>query len=84
MIHKYSVMTAIGILLFVVINGCSNTTKPSMDDGDEESSTELALDETYDKVRNGVRLILTYDTNSNTFNGTIGKHYWRSDEECSR
>lgn len=71
MIHKYSTMTTIGILLLVVIIGCSDTTKPSTDDGDEESGTELALDETYDKVRNGIRLILTYDTNSNTFNGTI-------------
>jgi len=64
-------MAAIGILLLVVIIGCSDTTKPSIDDGDEESGTELALDETYDKVRNGVRLILTYDAKSNTFNGTI-------------
>jgi len=71
MIHKYSTMAAIGILLLVVIIGCSDTTKPSIDDGDEESGTELALDETYDKVRNGVRLILTYDAKSNTFNGTI-------------
>lgn len=65
------VIAAIGILLLVVIIGCSDTTKPSIDDGDEESGTELALDETYDKVRNGVRLILTYNAKSNTFNGAI-------------
>ena len=70
MIQKYSILATIAIL-FIVVIGCSDTTKPSTDDGDEESGTELALDETYDKVRNGVRLILTYDANSNTFNGTI-------------
>ena len=37
----------------------------------EESGTELALNETYDKVRNGARLILTYDAQSNSFNGTV-------------
>jgi len=37
----------------------------------EESGTELALDETYDNVRNGARLILTYDAQSNSFNGTV-------------
>ena len=68
--HKHSILAAIAILLIVVI-GCSRTTKPSMDDGDEESGTELALNETYDKVRNGARLILTYDAQSNTFKGTV-------------
>jgi hypothetical protein len=38
----------------------------------EESGTELALNETYDKVRNGARLILAYDAQSNSFNGTVG------------
>jgi len=37
----------------------------------EESGTELALNETYDNVRNGARLILTYDVQSNSFNGTV-------------
>ena len=37
----------------------------------EESGTEFALDETYDFVRNGVRLILAYDKESNSFNGTV-------------
>ncbi len=69
--HMYSILAAIVVLLIVVIIGCSRTTKPSMDDGDEESGTELALDETYDKVRNGARLILNYDAQSNTFKGTV-------------
>ncbi len=37
----------------------------------EESGTELALSETYDQVRNGVRLILAYDAQSSSFNGTV-------------
>jgi hypothetical protein len=37
----------------------------------EESGTELALNKTYDKVRNGARLILAYDAQSNSFNGTV-------------
>ena len=37
----------------------------------EESGTELALDETYNKVRNGARLVLSYDAQSNSFNGFV-------------
>lgn len=58
----------ISILIFV---GCTNMIEQKIDDGDEELGTELALDETYQKTRNGVRLILTYDAQSNTFNGTV-------------
>ena len=55
------------ILTTGLIIGCSG-----VDDGvnGEESNTELALNETYDKVRNGARLILTYDAQSNSFRGT--------------
>ncbi len=37
----------------------------------EESGTELGLNEIYDKVRNGARLILAYDAQSNSFNGVV-------------
>jgi len=37
----------------------------------EESGTELALNEKYDKIRNGARLILTYNADSNSFVGTV-------------
>ena len=40
------------------------------DDG-EESGVSLALDETYDFVRKGARLILRYDAESNAFVGTV-------------
>ena len=37
----------------------------------EEAGRAYALDETYDEVRGGARLILTYDTTNNTFSGTV-------------
>lgn len=37
----------------------------------EESGTELALNEKYDAVRNGARLILTYDAETKSFIGTV-------------
>jgi hypothetical protein len=37
----------------------------------EESGTALALNETYDAVRNGARLVLAYDAQSNAFAGTV-------------
>ena len=41
-------------------------------DGDgEESGTQYGLTETYDVVRTGARLILSYDTPSNAFTGTV-------------
>ncbi len=41
------------------------------DNGIEEDGTALALDETYDTVRKGARLIMAYDAQSNAFNGTV-------------
>ncbi|MFC1739700.1 FxLYD domain-containing protein [Planctomycetota bacterium] len=38
---------------------------------DEESGTELALNESYDEIRNGARLVLVYNKQSNSFNGTV-------------
>ena len=40
-------------------------------EGGEESGTQFALDETYDHVRAGARLILNYDPATNTFRGTV-------------
>ncbi len=42
----------------------------SREDG-EEAGTQLALDETYDAVRAGARLILAYDADANAFMGTV-------------
>ena len=41
-------------------------------DGDgEESGTQYGLNETFDEVRAGARLLLSYDATSNSFNGTV-------------
>ena len=42
----------------------------SASDG-EESGNTLTLTEQYDTVRNGARLVLVYDAQSNAFNGTV-------------
>lgn len=47
---------------------------PSHEEGGgegEESAQQFAKNETYDKVRHGARLILSYDANTNTFTGTV-------------
>lgn len=43
----------------------------SGDQEGEESGTELTLEQTYNKVRNGAHLIMTYDAESNSFVGTV-------------
>ena len=45
--------------------------EPEEDEGGEESGVELALDETYDRVRNGAHLVLAYDAETNAFSGTV-------------
>ena len=41
-------------------------------DGDgEESGTQFGLDETFDEVRSGARLELSYDSAANAFTGTV-------------
>ena len=42
----------------------------SGEDG-EESGTQYALGETFDEVRAGARLVLSYDSAANAFNGTV-------------
>ena len=67
----YGILAASAIMLFTCISGCSKTEELSVDDGDEESNVELTLTDTYDKVRNGARLILNYEAQSNAFKGTV-------------
>lgn len=51
-------------------HGGAENTESGSDDG-EESGESLALDETYDFVRKGARLILRYDAENNAFMGTV-------------
>ena len=37
----------------------------------EAPDVELTLDDTYDQVRNGARLVLTHEADSNSFNGFV-------------
>ena len=37
----------------------------------EESGAPLSLNESYDQIRNGARLIMAYDAQSNSFKGTV-------------
>ena len=39
--------------------------------GEEATANQLALDETFDMVRSGAQLILSYDPGSNAFKGTV-------------
>ena len=63
-----------------VISGCSRTNQSAVSEEGEESGTELALDETYDNIRNGARLILAYDAQTNAFKGTVEKYHRRNTE----
>lgn len=76
--HTQRTLVAIAIMLATVIVGCSSDAgigehqnSGSAPASQEESGTELALDQSYDQVRNGARLILTYDAQSNSFIGTV-------------
>lgn len=50
---------------------CSKQEEVTHDEGSEESGTQFALNEKYDMIRNGARLILAYNTESNSFIGTV-------------
>ena len=60
---------AMGAIMVAAAIGCSGG--PARPDGGEESGTQLALDETYDQVRKGARLILSYDQAAQAFVGTV-------------
>jgi hypothetical protein len=83
-VHK--AMLFLAVFLAVAINGCytqSDKSKKSEHDREggerhgtegkegEESGPKLALNQSYDHVRNGARLILAYDEKTNSFSGTV-------------
>ena len=67
----HTILVAVAILWMAGINGCSKKEELSVNDESEESNVELTLNDQYDKVRNGARLILNYDAQSNSFKGTV-------------
>ena len=73
------VLTVICVVLLLALAGCSsggsesgehNGSSESSEEG-EESGTLLSLSETFDEVRAGARLILSYDADANAFTGTV-------------
>ena len=70
---RYMAIVLMSILLTVPL-GCEKTSSTTEHDGGgagEEPGTRFAIDETYDVVRKGVRLILAYDSESSAFVGTV-------------
>lgn len=65
----HSALVVMGTMLVVIIYGC--TSDGNFGKSGEELNAELALNESYDQVRNGARLILAYDAQSNSFKGTV-------------
>ncbi|MHC4534655.1 MAG: FxLYD domain-containing protein [Planctomycetota bacterium] len=61
-------------ILLIAPLACRNTTGDSEHEGGgegEEPGVRIAIDETYDAVRRGVRLILNYDSTTSSFVGTV-------------
>jgi hypothetical protein len=58
-----SILATIAIVFIGLISGCSG--------GEEESTVQLALSDTYDNVRAGAHLIMSYDAATNSFKGTV-------------
>jgi hypothetical protein len=67
----HTILAVVAILWIVGISGCSKKEELSVNDESEETNVELTLNDQYDKVRNGARLILNYDPHSNSFKGTV-------------
>ncbi len=62
------------VILMATTIGCERTTQqmaPTMPADDEESTVQLSLSDTYDNVRNGAHLIMSYDAATNSFEGTV-------------
>jgi len=57
-----NILAVILALMTLLVSACGD---------DEESGKELKLDEAYDSVRNGARLVLSYDAETNTFDGYV-------------
>ena len=56
----------VAFLSAAAIGGCAGSGA-----GGEEGGSALALDETFDTVRNGARLIMSYDQKAQAFIGTV-------------
>ena len=64
-----SIVFTIIAIVAIIVSGCSSG-KGTIT-ANEESGNEFTLDESYDSVRNGARLVLNYDEQSNSFKGFV-------------
>ena len=53
---------------------CSDDNPSASTESDEESAQQFGIGETYDHTRSGARLILSYDSETNSFTGTATVH----------
>lgn len=67
----HTILAVVAILWIAGISGCSKKEELPVNDESEETNVELTLNDQYDKVRNGARLILNYDPHSNSFKGIV-------------
>ncbi len=67
----HTILAVVVILWIAGISGCSKKEELSVNGESEETNVELTLNDQYDKIRNGARLILNYDPHSNAFKGTV-------------
>ncbi len=74
------ILSAIAFMLILIagVTGCSNDEENTSTENpvaagasDEESSVRYGLTETYDNVRNGARLVISYDAATDAFTGTV-------------
>ena len=75
--NKLRLALPIAFLAAAAIAGCTGVGEMREDEhgagesGEEESRVMLTLDQPYDGVRNGARLIMRYDREANAFVGTV-------------
>ncbi|RKU15009.1 hypothetical protein C6503_14200 [Candidatus Poribacteria bacterium] len=64
----------VAILMATAIIGCDRATQQpiaTVPMDDEESSVRYGLTDTYDNIRNGAHLIISYDAMTDAFTGTV-------------
>ena len=76
--YYLGILTVTAFALIIGITGCSNDAENPRTENpvaagasDEESSVRYGLADTYDQVRNGARLIISYDAATDAFTGTV-------------
>ena len=68
----------LGLALVLALTGCNSGSESGergegseSGEGGEESGKQFALDDTFDEIRVGARLVLSYDSTANAFKGTV-------------